>query len=44
MIYSKVLLNGLIVLARPSLTVPKVSMQMWYHVGAKDEKSGEKDC
>lgn len=36
------LLNGLTVLVRPVTDIPKVSMQLWYHVGSKDEKSGEK--
>ncbi len=42
LVYKKILLNGLVVLACPMGHVPKVSLQMWYHVGSKDEKSGEK--
>lgn len=38
----KVLKNGLTVLVVPQQTVPKVSVQLWYNVGSKDEKSGEK--
>ncbi|MEX0849618.1 MAG: pitrilysin family protein [Candidatus Dependentiae bacterium] len=38
----KVLKNGLTVLVRPNHTVPKVSVQLWYNVGSKDEKDGEK--
>lgn len=37
-----VLKNGLTVLIRAVHTVPKVSIQLWYDVGGKDEKSGEK--
>jgi zinc protease len=38
----KVLKNGLTVLVSPVYTVPKVSTQLWYHVGSKDEQSGQK--
>lgn len=38
----KVLPNGMTILVKPLKTVPKVSMQLWYNVGSKDEKSGEK--
>ncbi len=38
----KVLKNGLTVLVRPTHQIPKVSVQLWYNVGSKDEKSGEK--
>lgn len=38
----KVLSNGLTVLVRPVNTVPKVSTQLFYHVGSKDEENGEK--
>lgn len=41
-IEKKVLKNGLTVLVRPNHTVPKVSVQLWYNVGSKDEKDGEK--
>jgi len=37
-----VLKNGLTVLVREVHTIPKVSLQMWYNVGSKDEKSGER--
>ncbi len=38
----KVLSNGLTVLVRPIHTVPKVSVQLWYNVGSKDEKDNER--
>jgi len=38
----KVLSNGLAVLALESRTIPKVSMQLWFNVGSKDEESKEK--
>ncbi len=41
-IFKKVLLNGLVVLVRPVHDVPKVALQLTYHVGAKDEASSEK--
>lgn len=41
-VLKKVLDNGLTVLVRPSHAVPKVSIQLWYNVGSKDEKTGEK--
>lgn len=41
-VYKKVLSNGLTVLVRPTSTIPKVSIQLWYNVGSKDEKSGQK--
>lgn len=34
--------NGLKVLINPDKTVPKVSVQLWYNVGSKDELNGEK--
>lgn len=34
--------NGLTVLVKPSHMVPKVSIQLFYNVGSKDEKTGEK--
>lgn len=34
--------NGLTVLLRPNTIIPKVSIQLWYNVGSKDEKSGER--
>lgn len=41
-VVKKVLDNGMTVLVRPVHTIPKVSLQIWYDVGAKDEKTGEK--
>ncbi|MFZ5953797.1 MAG: M16 family metallopeptidase [Candidatus Dependentiae bacterium] len=41
-VYKKVLSNGLTVLVRSVKTLPKVIMEMWYFVGSKDEKTGEK--
>ena len=38
----KVLDNGMTVLVNSVHTIPKVSLQIWYNVGAKDEKTGEK--
>lgn len=38
----KVLGNGLTVLVKPSGSIPKVSIQLWYRVGSKDEELGEK--
>ena len=37
-----VLKNGLTVLIKPLHRIPKVTTQLWYNVGSKDEKSGEK--
>ena len=37
-----VLPNGMTVLVRSVHTIPKVSVQLWYGVGSKDEKTGEK--
>lgn len=37
-----VLDNGLTVLIRESHEIPKVSFQIWYNVGSKDELTGEK--
>src|SRR3990172_3903000 len=41
-VQKKVLSNGMTVLVRPLHMIPKVSLQLWYNVGSKDEKSGEK--
>lgn len=41
-LYSYQLKNGLHVLAYPDRYAPKVSIQLWYGVGSKDEKAGEK--
>ncbi|MDR3647063.1 MAG: pitrilysin family protein, partial [Candidatus Babeliales bacterium] len=37
-----ILSNGLTILVKPNHQIPKVSVQLWYNVGSKDEKSGEK--
>lgn len=37
-----VLSNGMNVLYFKNSKIPKVSLQLWYNVGSKDEKSGEK--
>ena len=37
-----VLENGLVVLVYPIKTIPKVSVQLWYNVGSKDEKDGQR--
>ena len=41
-IAKKILSNGLTILVKPNHTIPKVSIQLWYNVGSKDEKDGEK--
>lgn len=41
-VQKKVLSNGMTVLVRPVHVVPRVSMQIWYNVGSKDEKTGER--
>lgn len=41
-VFKKVLQNGMTVLVKPMHLVPKVSVQVWYNVGSKDEKVGEK--
>ena len=41
-VIKKVLSNGLTVLMNPISVLPKVSIQLWYNVGSKDEKTGEK--
>lgn len=41
-VYQGKLDNGLTVLVRPVHSIPKVSIQLWYNVGSKDEKTGEK--
>jgi zinc protease len=41
-VQKKILKNGMTVLVRPVHHIPKVSIQVWYNVGSKDEKSGEK--
>ncbi len=42
LVYQGKLENGLTVLVRPVHSIPKVSIQLWYNVGSKDEKTGEK--
>lgn len=42
LVVKKILLNGLTVLVNPISNIPKVSMELWYNVGSRDEKSGEK--
>ena len=34
--------NGMTILVCPNLTIPKVSTQLWYAVGSKDEQSKER--
>ena len=41
-VYKKILTNGLTVLVHQDHVVPKVSTQLWYQVGSKDEQTGEK--
>ena len=41
-VFKTVLSNGMTVLILPRHQIPKVSIQLWYNVGSKDEKSGEK--
>ncbi len=37
-----ILANGLTILVYPLNTIPKVAIQLWYEVGSKDEKDGER--
>jgi len=41
-VFKKTLKNGMTILVRVVRTIPKVALQVWYNVGSKDEKSGEK--
>ncbi len=41
-IHKKILDNGLTILVYPSHTIPKVAVQLWYGVGSKDEKDGQR--
>lgn len=41
-VIKRVLDNGLTILIRESHEIPKVSFQIWYNVGSKDELTGEK--
>lgn len=34
--------NGLTILVKPQCNIPRVESHLWYNIGAKDEKSGEK--
>lgn len=41
-VVQKVLKNGMTILVRPVHMIPKVSIQLWYYVGSKDEKDNER--
>lgn len=41
-VYRNTLDNGLNVIIIPSHRTPQVSVQLWYHVGSKHERSGQK--
>lgn len=41
-VYKYILANKLTVLTLPFKLIPKVSVQLWYNVGSKDENSSEK--
>ena len=41
-VVKKVLSNGLTVLVKPMHNLPKVSIQLWYNVGSRDEKDKER--
>lgn len=41
-IVKKILMNGLTVLVCPRHDIPKVSVQLWYHVGAKNEQGQQR--
>lgn len=41
-VHRETLPNGLTVLVVPSSRIPQVSVQLWYHVGSKNEQSGQK--
>ena len=41
-VHKKILENGLTILVVSQKTIPKVSTQLWYNVGSRDELSGEK--
>ncbi|MHA1558937.1 MAG: M16 family metallopeptidase [Alphaproteobacteria bacterium] len=41
-VYRKKLENGMNVLVRPTHTIPEVAVQLWYNVGSKDERPGER--
>jgi len=42
LVQKKILGNGMTILVKEVHTIPKVSLQIWYNVGSKDEKNGEK--
>ena len=39
-VHKKILENGLTILVVSQKTIPKVSTQLWYNVGSRDELSG----
>lgn len=41
-VLKQVLNNGLNILVVPRKVIPKVSIQLWYNVGSKDEQEGQK--
>jgi zinc protease len=41
-VHKHVLSNGLTILIYPVSTIPKVAVQLWYNVGSKDEKDGQR--
>ncbi len=41
-VFKKQLDNGMTVLVRPNHLIPKVSLQLWYNVGSKDEQTGQR--
>jgi zinc protease len=41
-VHKKVLSNGMTVLVKTVRRIPEVVIQVWYHVGSKDERSGER--
>ena len=41
-VFKTTLPNGLTILTVAQGRVPRVSTQLWYHVGSKDEKTGQK--
>ena len=41
-VVKRVLENGMTILVKPSHSLPRVSCQIWYGVGSKDEEAGER--
>lgn len=41
-VYKKILDNGLTILVYPTHMIPKVAVHLWYGVGSKDEKDGQR--